>query len=346
MTDKHVVIPIFVPHKGCPFDCIYCNQKSISGQMDEMTAAGMIKIIDEHLASIQKHTHVEIGFYGGSFTGIEKDRQLEYLSLASEYVKDGRVEGIRLSTRPDYISAEILDYLKQYYVRTIELGVQSMDEEVLKHSCRGHSTEDVLKSSALIKQWGFTLGIQTMIGLPGSTREREFFTAGKVIELSPSIVRIYPTLVIKGTFLEKMYRESTYIPLTLEDAVDICSGLLELYAGAGINVIRVGLQPTENINEGSDVAAGPFHPAFRQLVESRRVLHKLEELMESLDKTEKDFIIYTGTKNVSNVVGQKRVNLDYLKNKYGLHSLKVTAIADDNPVIRIVGVSSAIAEKY
>jgi len=324
MKTRHFVIPIFVPHKGCPFDCIYCNQKKISGQVKEITEDIMRSTIEAHLASIGDGSFVEIGFYGGSFTGIEKDQQLKLLKIANEYIEMRKVQSIRLSTRPDYINSDILDYLKEYCVETIELGVQSLDEDVLRISCRGHSVDDVMTSSCLIKNHGFKLGIQTMIGLPGDSKSKDIYTAKKVVELKPDIVRIYPTLVIKGTMLERMYYNKEYVPLSLDDAVDICADLIQIYEENDIVVIRVGLQPTENINEHSDVVAGPFHPALRQLVESRIFLKKINEFIikNKLEK-EKGIIIYTGSRYISSVTGQKRANIHYLKEKYAFEEIKV-----------------------
>lgn len=321
---KQVVIPIFIPHKGCPFDCIYCNQKTISGQSEDVSLEMMRNMIEMHLTSVSKDTVVEIGFYGGSFTGIDKNQQIQYLETAYEYIRQGRIKAIRLSTRPDYISLEILEYLKEYGVNTIELGVQSLDQEVLDKTCRGHNREHVINASQLIKEFGINLGIQTMIGLPGDNREKDLCTAREVIGLKPALVRIYPTLVIKGTYLETMYYKGLYTPLTLETAVEICAELLEMYESSGIKVIRVGLQPTETINEGMDVAAGPFHSAFRQLVEARLNLHKLEELIQKhqLQNAEK-ITIFTGCRNISNVTGQKKGNINYLRDKYGYKQIKV-----------------------
>jgi len=322
MKKKHVIIPIFVPHKGCPHDCVFCNQKRISGQVEEETEEKMRSTIESHLSTAARDAFIEIAFYGGSFTGIKREEQLSFLEIANNYLKDGKVNSIRLSTRPDYINEEILAYLKDYNVGTIELGAQSFDKDVLDLSSRGHSPEDIITSSVLIKQYGFNLGIQTMIGLPGDSREKDLYTAEKTISLKPEIVRIYPTLVIRETYLEKMYKSGEYVPLSLEEAVDICSELLELYNSNGINVIRIGLQPTDNISMDGDVIAGPFHPAFRQLVESRVVLKKIERLIvqEKLHD-ENELVIKTGEKNVSNIVGQKRGNIDYIKNKFGFKNV-------------------------
>jgi len=324
MKSRHIVIPIFVPHKGCPFDCIYCNQRTISGQISEMTVAEMKRIIEDNLTTVSNPDYVEIGFFGGSFTGIDRKQQIEFLETANRYIEEGAVRELRLSTRPDYINEEILDYLKKYNVKTIELGVQSLDEDVLRKSCRGHSVEDVIRSSSLIKKYGIRLGLQTMIGLPGDNAQKDMETAEKVISLKPDLVRIYPTLVIKGTYLEKMYREGTYSPLSMEEAVAICSHLLDVYESNGIKVIRVGLQPTESINSFRDVVAGPFHPAFRQLVESRRMLNRIErEINEKNLGNNKELVIYAHKKRISDIVGQKRANINYITRTYNIRKVTV-----------------------
>jgi len=321
---KHMVIPVFIPHKGCPFDCIYCDQKTISGQTEEMTIEKMNDIITSHLKWVAEDTTIEIGFYGGSFTGIDKDEQIRFLTEANKYIATGKVRSVRLSTRPDYINEEILEYLKYYNVSTIELGVQSLDDEVLEKSHRGHTANDVITSSRLIKKYDISLGIQTMIGLPGDSKEKDIETARKVIELGPDVVRIYPALVIRGTFMEKMYRKGEYSPLSLEEAVEICSKLMKMYQEKNINVIRVGLQPTETINEHMDVVAGPFHPAFRQLVESKLALSKIEELIKKQNlKGAKELVLTAHPANISNIVGQKKQNILYLREKYNIPKIRI-----------------------
>ncbi len=321
---KHVIIPVFVPHKGCPFDCIYCNQKKISGQVDDMSVAKMQQIIESHISTLDNAASLEIGFFGGSFTGIDKKEQISYLEEANKYISAGMVDGIRLSTRPDYISEEILAYLKEYNVKIIELGVQSLDETILKITCRGHNSENVIKSAKLIKEHGFKLGIQTMIGLPGDSKEKDLETARSVVELCPDLVRIYPTLVIKGTYLEEMMKKGEYTPLTLDEAVEISAELLELYEANNINVIRVGLQPTDTINEGFDVAGGPFHPAFRQLAEARLGYKQIRKIINEKNLSFEKFItIYTGSKKLDSVIGQKRENIIKLKEEYGFNRIEV-----------------------
>ena len=269
---KQYIIPIFVPHLGCPNDCVFCNQKSISGQTKQVTKDDVKTIIEEHLKYIKEDSIVEVAFFGGSFTGIEEEKQIELLSTAYEFVKSKRIDSIRISTRPDYINKEVLKRLKKYKVKTIELGVQSANDYILKKAGRGHTFEDVKKASKLIRLYGFKLGHQMMVGLPESTKLDEINTAKQLIKLKPKMVRIYPVLVIKGTDLEKQYNEGKYKPLTVVQAVEISKELVKMFSKKKIDVIRIGLQPTDTISEpnskNSEVVAGPFHSAFRQLVES------------------------------------------------------------------------------
>ena len=273
---KQYIIPIFVPHLGCPNDCVFCNQKSISGQKKNMTKEEAKKIIDEHLNSIKdEDAQVEIAFFGGSFTAIEPERQEELLQVAYEYIKNGDVESIRVSTRPDCIDKTILKRLKKYKVKTIELGVQSANNYILKNSNRGHTFEDVKKASKMIRWHGFKLGHQMMVGLPESTRIDEINTAKALIKLKPKMVRIYPVLVVKNTKLEEEYKNGNYEPLPLVQAVEICKDLVRMFADKNIDVIRIGLQNTDEItdpsDENSEVVAGPYHPAIRQLLVSRKL---------------------------------------------------------------------------
>ena len=264
---KQYIIPIFVPHLGCPNDCIFCNQKSISGQKKSITKEEAKKIIDEYLNNIKDNdAQIEIAFYGGSFTAIEEEKQEELLSLAYEYIENGKVESIRISTRPDYINKEILKRLKKYKVKTIELGVQSANDYILNKSNRGHTFEDVKKASKMIRFYGFDLGHQMMVGLPESTHLDEINTAKQLIKLKPKMVRIYPVLVVKGTKLEEQYKNGKYEPLTVVQAVEICKDLVRMFADKNIEIIRVGLQNTDEIsapeNNQSEVVARTISSSF------------------------------------------------------------------------------------
>lgn len=256
---KQYIIPIFVPHLGCPNDCVFCNQKSISGQTKQVTGEDVKKTIENHLKYVKENSIVEVAFFGGSFTGIEKEKQIELLSAAYEYIKNKKVQSIRISTRPDYINKDVLKTLKKYKVKTIELGVQSANDYILKKAERGHTFEDVKKASKMIRFYGFNLGHQMMVGLPESTHLDEINTAKQLIKLKPKMVRIYPVLVIKGTKLEKDYNEGKYKALTVVQAVETCKELVKLFVKKKIEVIRIGLQPTDTIanpeNEKSEVVA-------------------------------------------------------------------------------------------
>lgn len=315
------IIPIFVPHLGCPNDCIFCNQKSISGQKKNMTKEEAKKIIDDYLKSIEnENAQIEIAFYGGSFTAIDTEVQEELLQVAYEYVKQGKVDSIRISTRPDYINKEILKRLKKYKVKTIELGVQSANDYILKRANRGHTFEDVKKASKMIRWNGFKLGHQMMVGLPESTRIDEINTAKALIKLKPKIVRIYPVLVVKNTKLEKEFEDGTYEPLPLVQAVEICEQLVRMFADKKIEVIRVGLQNTDEITEPgegkSEVVAGPYHPAFRQLVESGMWYEAIVGKIKKLNVKVKEVEVTVNPIDANNVIGHKKDNAKKLKDIY------------------------------
>ncbi|QZY57094.1 elongator complex protein 3 [Crassaminicella profunda] len=333
MAKTHYIIPVFVPHKGCPFDCVFCNQKKITGLTKDITAQEVDLQIEEYLETIENidEKHVEIAFFGGSFTGIEKEKQEELLKIAFKWKKAGMIQDIRLSTRPDYIDESIMKFLLGYGVSIIELGVQSMDDEVLEKSGRGHTSKDVVSAVKIIKQFPVKIGLQMMIGLPGDTMQKSNRTAEKIIDLLPNFVRIYPTLVVKDTYLEKMYLQGKYESLSVEEAIAISKNLLLKFLKAEILVIRVGLQPTENILLGREVIAGPFHPSFRQLVESEIFKEMLDYLFLKQDIENSLLIeIQVNDRYVSSLVGHKKENTNFIKNKYGIKKIKVIRNNDLN----------------
>ncbi len=318
---KQYIIPIFVPHLGCPNDCIFCNQKSISGQKENMTKEKAKKIIDNYLENIKKEeAEAEIAFYGGSFTAIEENKQEELLQTAYQYIEEGKVESIRISTRPDAINKETLKRLKKYKVKTIELGVQSANDYILKRTNRGHTFADVKKASKMIRWNGFKLGHQMMVGLPESTRIDEINTAKALIKLKPKMVRIYPVLVVKNTKLEEEYKQGKYEPVPLVQAVETCKELVRMFADKKIEVIRVGLQNTEEIdepkNQNSEVVAGPYHPAFRQLVESALWYDAVVGKIKKLNVKVKEVEVTVNPIDASNVIGHKKENITKLKETY------------------------------
>ena len=319
---KHqYIIPIFVPHLGCPNDCIFCNQKSISGQKKNMTKEEAKKIIDNYLENVKDdEAQIEIAFFGGSFTAIEEKLQNELLELAYEYIKEGKVESIRISTRPDCINKDILKRLKKYKVKTIELGVQSSNDYILERANRGHTFADVKKASKLIRFYGFKLGHQMMVGLPESTRIDEINTAKALIKLKPKMVRIYPVLVVKNTKLEQEYKEGIYEPLPLPQAIETCKELVRMFADKKIDIIRVGLQSTDEIadpsKEKSEVVAGPYHPAFRQLVESAMWYDAIVGKIKKLNVKVKEVEVKVNPIDANNVIGHKKENVKKLKEIY------------------------------
>ena len=323
------IIPIFVPHRGCPHDCIFCNQKKITGVQTDVDDVMARNIIEEYLKTIKKGTHIEIAFFGGSFTAIDIETQKNLLTVAKEYVDIGIVKDIRLSTRPDCISHEILKMLKSYKVSIIELGVQSLDEIVLLESIRGHKSDEVYESAKLIKEYGINLGLQMMIGLPTDNFEKCMYTAKEFVKMNPYCVRIYPTLVVKETGLENLLNDNKYSPFTLDESIYIVKKLLVLFYKNNINVIRVGLQSSEDIQLGKAILSGPYHPAFRELVEGEIIKDYLEYIIKEHDIKE-NITINTSNKNISKIIGNKKVNYIYLKEKFDITLKTISKDLDDD----------------
>lgn len=338
MGKKHYIIPIFVPHEGCPHDCAFCNQGRITGEEKNDIKGPKFKLensvnskfvkdtIEEYIKTIErkKETTIEVSFFGGTFTAIDINKQRRLLSVAKEYKEKGIIDYIRLSTRPDYINDEILNHLKQFNVDIIELGVQSLNEEVLLKSTRGHSSKDVEIASKLIKKYGFVLGHQIMLGLPADTKERDIETTKKSISMKPEVVRIYPTLTIKDTAMEYMYNEGSYIPYSLDECVDIAKECYKLYINAGIKIIRVGLQATDNITDGKDIIAGPFHSAFRELVESSILCDKIYNILKD---NKEPVTLEISNRSISKLYADKKIYFNKLKERLNLN-IKVKVIND------------------
>lgn len=269
------------------------------------------EIINEHLSTIEKvkERRVEAAFFGGSFTAIETNKQTELLESAFEFVKNGRIDGIRLSTRPDYIDDEIVSRLVRYGVTAVELGVQSLDDEVLRLSGRGHKSDVVKAAVEILKRYPVEVGLQMMTGLPGDTPEKSLDTCRKIIAMKPDCVRIYPTLVIKDTGLERLYTEGKYVPQSIDDAVSLAADLMIEFKRNNINVLRVGLAATEEISYDGALVAGPFHSAFGELAEGEIFYKKIIEAMKDKEYTE--FLI--NPKDISKVVGNGKRNIKRLK---------------------------------
>jgi len=275
MRVRHFTIPVFIPEEACPNQCVFCNQHRIAGADCAPSIDEVVAKVDEHLLTIPAGNEVEIGFFGGNFTGIPVNEQNAYLVSVQPYIASGRVTGIRISTRPDYINKDILLLLKKFNVTTIELGAQSLDDEVLKLAGRGHTATQVHQASQMIREYGFNLGLQMMIGLPGDTTEKSIFTAQEIIRLGAECTRIYPTLVIKDTELERLFLEGKYTPLSQEEAISRVADIVPMFIAADVKILRIGLHPSEGLLDNTSLVAGPFHVAFGELVFSeiwRRLL--------------------------------------------------------------------------
>lgn len=319
---RHVNIPVFIPHLGCPNDCIFCNQRSISGKRS-FDADAVKDEISTALATVGG-CDAEIAFFGGSFTGIDRGLMIYLLETAEEFVRDGRVSSIRLSTRPDYISPEILDILSRYTVKTVELGIQSMDDKVLAAAKRGHTVYDSENACRLVKQYGFSLIGQMMTGLPCSTPESEIMTAERICALSADGARIYPTMVFHGTELEKMTLDGRYVPPVIDDAVSRTAGALGVFVSHRVPVIRIGLHSGETLYAEDGIAFGAYHPAMGELVEGelyyRAECRALEEISETTVGKKALFVIPTC--DTSKAAGQKKRNSARLRERYGLSAVK------------------------
>ncbi len=305
---RHANIPVFIPHLGCPNQCVFCNQRSITG-VAEFDFASIRTIIDTALETIEKDAEVEIAFFGGSFTGIDYTLMCDLLRIAHSYVISGRVQSIRCSTRPDYINDHILDTLKRYGVKTIELGLQSSCDDVLLLTKRGHTHQSEITACRMIVERGFDLVGQMMIGLPGSTAESEEETARFIVSMGAVGARIYPTVVFKDTELCYMAEQGGYKPLSLEDAIVRSSRALRVFKDAGVDVIRIGLCSSDNLSDEKTYYAGPNHPALGELVESEYYYGLIKEKITQMRITDsRDVEICGAPRTLSKLIGQKKKN--------------------------------------
>lgn len=305
---RHANISIFVPHLGCTNNCSFCNQKHITGQTRIPSAQDVINAVETAKKSNSfDGNSTEIAFFGGSFTAIEREYMISLLSAAKQYVTDGTVRGIRISTRPDCISNEILSLLSNYGVTAIELGAQSMDDSVLMANNRGHTEQDVVNASILIKEFGFELGLQMMTGLYKSDDNLDFITARKIASLQPDNVRIYPTIVLRNTSLALLFINGEYNPQSLDSAVKLCAKIKSFFNENGINVIRLGLHSIDS----DAYVSGPWHPAFSELCDSEIYRTVLDEKITSSGT----FEIFVCQSEVSKALGHKRENVNYFLNK-------------------------------
>lgn len=327
--ERHVNIPVFIPHLGCPNDCVFCNQRSISGKtnFDAYKVKDEISAVLSTLSDISP-CNIEIAFFGGSFTGIDRELMLYLLDTAQSFIDEKKAGWIRMSTRPDYISREILDILSCYSVKTIELGIQSMSDEVLKCSRRGHTSKQTEEACRLILDYGFELVGQMMIGLPGSTEEAELETARLICDMGAKGARIYPTMVLFDTELCEMTKNRLYRPLSLDEAIDRSASVLKIFVERDVRVIRIGLHSDESLTSDGGIFAGGYHPAMGELCESelyyRLICERLEKLNKTDNPTEISLRIPKG--HLSKVIGNKKRNKERLAKEFNIK--KITAIED------------------
>lgn len=324
MAKRHVNIPIFIPHLGCPNTCVFCNQRTISG-VQHFEISEVKKQIDEALATVSCDVECEIAFFGGSFTGIDRELMISLLEISHEYLESGKVDSVRCSTRPDYIDEEILDILEKYGVGTIELGLQSTSEEVLARTKRGHGLDVAKRACELIVKRGILLVGQMMIGLPGATLEDELSTAKFIIDSGAVGARIYPTVVFADTELCNMTRDGEYDPLELDEAILRSAAVFKLFYEANVKVVRIGLCSSENLSGADTYFAGPNHPAIGELVLGELYYLNIKEQLGRLDLTNNatntTVTVKVAKGQLSKAIGQKKKNRLKILTEFGLHDI-------------------------
>ena len=325
-SNKPFIIPIFMPHAGCPHQCVFCNQSSITGVDSRRFTISVSDHVEGFLTYKSGRRHfVQIAFFGGNFLGIKTDEIRRLLAEATEFVKVGRVSSIRFSTRPDTVDDRRLNMIKEFPVATIELGVQSMDDRVLSATKRGHTAADTEKAIQCLKEFDYEIGLQIMVGLPGDTPERLRASAQRIVALKPDFIRIYPTLVLAGSPLAAWYKKGDYVPLSLKDAVTQVKELYRIFKNENIRVIRMGLQATEGLEKESTILAGPYHPAFGHLVYSQIFLDKATSALKSVNPRGHGVVLHVHPQSVSQMRGLKNDNIKKLRATLELQSLEIVS---------------------
>jgi len=334
---RPLVVPVFLPHAGCPHRCLFCNQQAVTGGSDARPDPSRIRAhIDSFLSASRRRPLVEIAFFGGTFLGLPKTAVDRMLALAAEFVADGRADGIRFSTRPDTVDPRRIDWIRRYPVTTVELGVQSLDDRVLSECRRGHTPADAAAAIDRIRSVGCRIGMQLMIGLPGQGRASVLETASLAADLAPDFVRIYPTLVLEGSPLAERYRKGRFLPLSLEDAVEQAAAAYRLFAERGIPVVRMGLQPTADLESGGRILAGPYHPAFGEQVRSAALHEKLAQAMNRIRLRGKTVRITVHPTRESQLRGPGSHHLQRLAERFGAGKAVATKdVGLDPDAIRI-----------
>lgn len=321
---KHSNISIFIPHIGCPHRCSFCDQRTISGAEKIPHGDDVREICEKALAEVKSPENTEIAFFGGSFTAIPRAYMTELLEAAYSFVGEGKFKGIRLSTRPDCIDREVLAILKKYGVTSIELGAQSMSNKVLKANQRGHSADDVKNAAKLIREFGFELGLQMMVGLYKSDMADEFETLDKIAAIRPDMVRIYPVVILDGTKLGELYKSGEYSTFSFDEVTEFAAIAMMKFEYEGIKVIKCGLHASEFVER--DMLGGFYHPAFRELCESNIYRRKMEELIAYKTKSGLDFVFAVNSTCISKAMGHKKSNVEYFKNQ----GINIKIVGDEN----------------
>lgn len=337
MSAKAQIIPLFVPHVGCPNACVFCNQRHISGEQSPATPKDVEAAIRKSAALTPQGAKRQLAFYGGSFTALPAAEQEALLRAAQPYLDSGYLSSIRLSTRPDAIDEACLQRLKKYRVQTVELGAQSMCDQVLELSGRGHTARDVAEAARMVQKAGFSLVLQMMTGLPGSTPARDVETARHIAALCPDGVRIYPTVIVRDTALWTLWRAGTYREHTVEDAVEVCAQIVPIFQEAGIPIIRLGLNPTEDLS-GGEAAGGAYHPALGELVRARLLLEKERAALCGVPPGSRvELGVRPGL--LSQAIGQHGANRAALLTEFCLQSLKIKPYPAENDEIWLLSVA-------
>jgi len=320
------IIPIFIPHQGCAHQCAFCNQVTITGNASSFPSnEALVRKINEYLSIKRDRTKpVQIAFYGGNFLGLQSKTIQSLLTETEKFIYSGKVESIRFSTRPDTIAEQQLDAIEKFTISTIELGAQSMDDHVLLKSNRGHTAGDTAKAASLVRKRGIKLGLQMMTGLPGDSEKRSLATAHRIADLLPDFIRIYPTIVLAGSPLAAWYRTGKYSPMQLDESVTLVKKIYQIFNRKGIPVIRIGLQASSDLDNGENLIAGPYHPAFGHMVFSEIFLEQVENILKNEEAVRgKSIAIHVHPQNISKMRGLKNRNINILKNNFLLKSIAV-----------------------
>ncbi len=320
---KYFIVPFFIPHTGCPHTCIFCNQHAITGQKKAPLTPDHVRAVIDSFLKYNKRNKAQISFYGGTFLGLNNSEITMLLSEAERYIQSGQADSIRFSTRPDSVTEEKIELIKQFSVETIELGTQSMSNLILDKAGRGHSASDTVNAVRLLKKHKFETGLQLMAGLPGDTETTILESTLEVIKLEPDFVRIYPTIAFKGSGLEQLFNSGLYRPLTLDRCVTIVKKMYLLFTGKNIPVIRMGLQSSSDFESGDDIIAGPYHPAFGHLVISALFLDMARLSAGTSIHLTKAPVFHVNPKDISKMRGLKNANISVLIKEFGFSNIQV-----------------------